>query len=98
MEGGDRDLDGDDQIANARASLLGSLEILRNRSISKSVKELVREEIGPDEARRVGELYRLRSGMVHKGKVPERGTLSTALEELTRIVRTVLLQRLSEEA
>jgi hypothetical protein len=90
-------LDGDDQIANARVSLLGSLEFLRNRSISKSVKELVREKIGSAEAKRVGELYLLRNDIVHEGDVPERGVLSAALEELTTIVRTVLLQRLSEE-
>jgi hypothetical protein len=91
-------LDGDDQIANARDSLLGSLERLRDRSISRSVRELVREEIGSDEAKRVGELYTLRSDMVHEGDVPERGALSAALQELTKIVGTVLLQRLSEES
>jgi hypothetical protein len=91
-------LDDDGEIANARGSLLGSLEWLRNRSISKSVQELVREEIGSDEAKRVGQLYTLRSDMVHEGDIPERGALSAALQELTEIVRTVLLRRLSKEA
>jgi hypothetical protein len=74
-------------------SFQGSLRFLRNRSISKSVKELVLAQAGADAARRVSELYRLRSNMIHDGVIPERAPLHGELQNLTRIVRTVLLNR-----
>jgi hypothetical protein len=74
-------------------SFQGSLRFLRNRSISKSVKELVLAQAGADAARRISELYRLRSNMIHDGVIPERAPLHGELQDLTRIVRTVLLNR-----
>jgi hypothetical protein len=91
------ELDRFGQTDDVRNSLIGSLNYLRKRSISRSVQELVRGEIGPEEAKRAEELYTLRSGMVHDGSVPERGALITALQELTEIVKTVLIRRLSKD-
>jgi hypothetical protein len=75
-------------------SLRGSLRVLRKRSISKSVEELVRDAAGADAATRVAELYGLRSRMIHDGIIPGQGLLGMELQDLTGIVRRVLLNRM----
>jgi hypothetical protein len=75
-------------------SLRGRLQNLRKRSISKSVEELVRAEVGTDGARRISELYELRSRMIHDGIIPDRATLHVELNDLTVVVRKVLQNRI----
>jgi predicted DNA-binding protein len=91
------DLDVGDDTSNVRDSLVGSLRHLKRRSITKSVKALVEEQIGSEMSKRVEDLYLLRNAMVHNGEIPERADMAEKDQQLKEIVATILLQRLAEE-
>lgn len=82
---------------NEKRALLTSLEWLRSKSIGHSARALIRELVDEDiyggkkAAAFFTDCYRMRSRIVHDGAMPS--ALSTALPELQRLLRDVLVRK-----